>query len=208
MYLPDDFILNDEDAIRAVITENPLANFATNGASGPEMSHLPLVARDESDGLVLYGHFARANPHWKLLDGKAPALAVFSGTEGYISPSWYATKRETGKVVPTWNYVVVHARGIPTILDHGSGTRAAIDMLTDSMEQSRAERWRVADAPEAYTESMMRGIFAFRMVVTDLVAKAKLSQNRTDADIDGAVDGLVEDGETELAEAIRDAKPT
>lgn len=207
MYLPDHFVLDDKVAIRAVIAENPLANFATNGSSGPEVSHLPLIVHDEEDGLVLYGHFARANPHWKMLDGKTPALAVFSGTEGYISPSWYKTKRETGKVVPTWNYVVVHARGVPTILDQGGETRAAIDALTDTMEQPRSEPWRVADAPDAYTESMMRGIVAFRMVVTELVAKAKLSQNRSAADIDGATEGLLEDGATELADAMRDAKP-
>ena len=207
MYLPDHFVLDDKDAIRAVIAASPLANFATNGASGPEVSHLPLVVRDEEDGLVLYGHFARANSHWKVLDGKTPALAVFTGAEGYISPSWYATKQETGKVVPTWNYVVVHARGVPELLDHGVPSRAAIETLTDAMEQPRSDPWQVADAPKAYTESMMRGIVAFRMVVTELAAKAKLSQNRTAADIDGATNGLSADGEVELAAAMRLAKP-
>ena len=207
MYIPDHFVLNDEEEVRAIIAAKPLASFATNGEGGPEVTHLPLVAHDEVDGLVLYGHFARANPHWKMLDGKAPALAVFTGPEGYISPSWYETKHETGKVVPTWNYVVVHARGVPEILTHGPDSREAIDTLTDTMEQPREDRWRVSDAPEPYTESMMRGIVALRMVVTDLKAKAKLSQNRSSADFDGAMDGLTRDGETELAEAMRAAKP-
>jgi len=135
---------------------------------------------------VLYGHFARANPHWKALDGKTPAVAVFRGPHGYISPGWYATKQENGKVVPTWNYVIVHARGIPHLLDPGDPTRGAIDLLTDTMEQPRAEPWKTDDAPERYMEVMMRGIVAFRMVVSDLTAKAKLSQNKTEADVTGA----------------------
>jgi len=207
MYIPDDFRLEDPEAIRAAIAKNPFASFATNGPDGPEVSHLPLIAMDESDGLVLYGHFARANPHWKSLDGKTPALAVFSGPQGYISPNWYATKRETGKVVPTWNYVIVHARGIPKILDHGPESRKALEILTDAMEQPRAEPWRVEDAPEQYTEGMMRGIVAFRMPVTMLEAKAKLSQNRPAADIDGASQGLTSEGMIELAEAMREGKP-
>ena len=207
MYVPDHFVLDDRDTIRAVILENPLANFATNGSTGPEVSHLPLVAHDEAEGLVIYGHFARANPHWKVLDGKTSALAVFTGSEGYISPSWYPTKQETGKVVPTWNYVIVHARGVPELLEHGPQSRVAIDALTDSMEEPRPDPWSVSDAPEPFTESMMRGIVAFRMVVTDLVGKAKLSQNRSNADLDGAIKGLTVDGDTVLADAMRSAKP-
>jgi len=207
MYTPEHFVLDDELAIREVIAAHPLAIFSTNGSNGPEVSHLPLVAHDEDGALVLYGHFARANPHWKMLHGNTPALAVFTGPQGYVSPSWYATKQETGKVVPTWNYVTVHARGIPEILDPGVDSREAIDTLTDSMEQPRAEQWRVADAPASFTEGMMRGIVAFRMIVTELVAKAKLSQNRPAADIDGVINGLAEDDEGSLAEAMRRAKP-
>jgi len=207
MYIPDQFVLDDSDAIRAIVARNPLASFATNGLAGPEISHLPLVAHDEEEGLVLYGHFARANPHWKVLDGKTSALAVFIGPEGYISPSWYATKQETGKVVPTWNYVSVQARGVPEILEHGPQSREAIEVLTNAMERGRPTPWHVADAPPSYTEVMTRGIVAFRMVVNELKAKAKLSQNRSSADVSGATKGLTEDGETELAQAMRNAKP-
>lgn len=207
MYLPDAFKMTDTAAIRAVMTENPFANFATNGAEGPAVSHLPLIIRDEGDALVLYGHFARANSHWKALDGKTPALAIFSGAQGYISPSYYATKQETGKVVPTWNYVVVHARGIPQKLDHGPDSRNALDQLTDSMEQPRADPWKVSDAPDAYTETMMRGIVAFRMVVDTLEAKAKLSQNKPAADIAGVHTGLKRDGSDDLASLMRDVEP-
>ena len=207
MYLPDAFKMTDATAIRSVMNENPFANFATNGPDGPAISHLPLVLRDEDDDLVLYGHFSRANPHWKMLDGSTRALAVFAGEHGYISPGYYPTKQATGKVVPTWNYVVIHARGVPQRLDHGPDSRDALDQLTDSMEQPRSQPWKVADAPDAYTETMMRGIVAFRMVVDTLEAKAKLSQNKPDADIMGACDGLVADGSTELADRMRAAAP-
>ena len=207
MYLPDAFKLTDTDTIRSVMTDNPFANFVTNGPEGPEVSHLPLVIRHEGDSVVLYGHFARANPHWKMLDGVSPALAVFSGPHGYISPRYYATKQETGKVVPTWNYVVVHARGIPQQLDHGPNSRDAIDQLTDSMEQPRDEPWKVSDAPDTYTETMMRGIVAFRMVVDTLEAKAKLSQNKSAADIAGAQEGLARDGLDDMARWMRTAVP-
>jgi len=207
MYLPDAFKLTDADAIRAVMTANPFANFVTNGTEAPALSHLPLVVRNEGEGLVLYGHFARANSHWKALDGKTPALAVFSGPHGYVSPGYYATKQETGKVVPTWNYVVVHARGIPQKLEHGPDSRNALDQLTDEMEQPRDAPWKVADAPDAYTETMMRGIVAFRIVVETLEAKAKLSQNKNAADIAGARDGLARDGSGELAALMQGDLP-
>lgn len=207
MYCPDHFALNDQTTIREIMAAHPLAVFATNGPNGPETTHLPLVVRDEADKMVIYGHFARANPHWKVLDGKTHALAVFTGPEGYISPSWYATKQETGKVVPTWNYVTVQARGIPELLAHGAESREAIDTLTDAMEQPRANPWHVDDAPKKFTESMMRGIVAFRMVVTSLGAKAKLSQNRNAADLDGTIGGLDEDGAINLANAMRSVKP-
>jgi transcriptional regulator len=205
MYLPDEFRLDDRDRILDAIAANPFAALATNGPEGPELTHLPLILRQEAGETVLYGHFARANPHWKALNGTTPAVAAFRGPHGYISPSWYATKQETGKVVPTWNYVIVHARGIPERLEPGTDSRGAIDMLTDTMEQPRAEPWRTDDAPERYMEVMMRGIVAFRMVVTDLSAKAKLSQNKTEADITGAASGLEATGQGELAGLMRAA---
>lgn len=203
MYTPDAFKLDDPEIIRAAMAANPFACFASNGPKGPEITQLPLVLCDEAEGPVIYGHFARANPHWKALDGTAHAVAVFSGAQGYVSPNYYATKQETGKVVPTWNYVTVHARGIPQILEAEGEARHVIDILTDTMEQPRADGWKVADAPAAYTKSMIRGIVAFRMDVTELSAKAKLSQNREAKDIEGTISGLTQDGVTDLAESMR-----
>ena len=202
MYTPDEFILSDTAAIHAAMAANPLAAFATNSEDGPVVTHLPLVARDEGDDLVLYGHFARANPHWKAL-GTAHAVAVFSGPQGYITPSWYETKRATGKVVPTWNYVTVHVRGTPELLPQGDPTRIAVELLTDSMETPRETPWKVADAPERFTETMLRGIVAFRMVATRINATAKLSQNKGEADFNGARNGLAADGATALSQAMR-----
>lgn len=205
MYLPDEFRLDDAETIASAMAANPFAAFATNGPDGPEITHLPLIARQEGGETVLYDHFARANPHWRALDGEVAAVAVFRGPHGYISPGWYATKQETGKVVPTWNYVIVHARGVPETLGPGAPTRTVIDMLTDKMEQPRAAPWETGDAPERYMEVMMRGIVAFRMVVTGLTAKAKLSQNKTEADISGAASGLETEGQDGLATLMRDA---
>lgn len=201
MYNPEHFRMTDPQQIRAAIAANPFACLVTNGAEGPEASHLPLIAEETAQGLVLHGHFARANPHWKALEG-TPALAIFSGAQGYISPGWYATKRETGKVVPTWNYVTIHARGVPELLPPGPESRKTIDFLTDAMEGGRAQPWRTEDAPERFTETMMRGIVAFRMPLTQIEAKAKLGQNRSEADIAGAIDGLREDGHSVLADAM------
>ncbi len=203
MYVPENFRLTDDILIRRVIADYPLAVFTTCGEDGPRITHLPLMLREEGPDLVLYGHFARANPHWKDLLIPRRAVAVFQGPQGYISPDWYATKKETGKAVPTWNYVVVHVRGMPVILEHGAGDRDVVDVQTDAMEQPRDRPWRVADAPERYTETMLRGITAFRMVVDDLTAAAKLSQNKSTADISGVRKGLSDAG----ADALLDVMP-
>ena len=207
MYAPEPFTLTDGAAIRAAMAAHPLAQLATNGPDGPLVTPLPLVARDEAEGLVLYGHFARANPHWQALGEGVPSVAIFTGAQGYVSPGWYATKRETGKVVPTWNYVTVQARGVPLLCEPGAPTREAVEMLTDAMEAARPEPWQVADAPARFTEVMLRGIVAFRMVVTQLDAKAKLSQNRPESDVAGTRDGLAADGHAALSNAVADASP-
>lgn len=201
MYVPDHFVLTDRDAILEVMAANPLAVLASNGPDAPVVTHLPLIAKEEGGEIVLYGHFARANPHWKGL-GDRPALAIFTGPEGYISPGWYATKRETGKVVPTWNYVTVHARGIPRLLDPGADTRMAVDLLTDAMEATREMPWKLDDAPARYTDAMLRGIVAFRMVAASIDAAAKLSQNKSNADFSGARNGLVAEGAVALSDAM------
>jgi transcriptional regulator len=145
-------------------------------------------AGDGSAGL-LRGHVARANPLWREADGQE-VLAVFHGPQGYVSPSWYPSKAETGKAVPTWNYTVVHARGVLRALDDGVWLRAFVDRLTRVHESPRAHPWRMTDAPEDYLEQMLRAIVGIEIAVVAIEAKWKVSQNRSAADRLGVATGL------------------
>lgn len=190
MYIPEAFALIERADMLDVIAAHPFATLATNGADGPVVTQLPLVLETDADGRDwICGHFARANPHWKEADGMS-AVTIFRGADGYITPSWYATKRETGKVVPTWNYVSVEARGPLRVAASGEETRRIVGLLTDTMEQRRAQPWAMADAPPSYTDAMLRGLVAFRVEVTAMVGAAKLSQNKSAADLCGVRDGL------------------
>ena len=190
MYVPKHFALIDRAAILDIVAAHPLAVLTTNGPEGPVATQLPLVIEADGKGRDwVYGHFARANPQWREAEG-AMALAVFRGVDGYVTPDWYATKRETGKVVPTWNYVTVQARGRVELVTARDDAHAIIERLTLAMEGPRARPWAVDDAPRPYIDTMLRGIMAFRMEVTSLTGKAKLSQNKGKADLGGVRDGL------------------
>ncbi len=190
MYVPKEFALIDRAAVFDIIAAHPLAMLTTNGPEGPVATQLPLLIETDSQGRDwVFGHFARANPQWKDAGG-AMALAVFRGADGYVTPDWYATKRETGKVVPTWNYITVQARGRIDLVEAHGEAHAIIERLTNVMERPRAQPWAVNDAPRPYIDAMLRGLVAFRMEVTSLVGKAKLSQNKGEADLAGVRDGL------------------
>ncbi len=152
-------------------------------------THLPLMVRDK----YLVGHLARANPHWQLLDTKADSLAIFSGVNGYISPSLYATKNETGKVVPTWNYEAVHVYGRLEVIDDAAQLLQVVTTLTDQYEERREAPWKVTDAPDAYIAAQLRGIVAVVLHITALHGVRKLSQNKTAADRNGVIAGLTEE---------------
>jgi transcriptional regulator len=151
---------------------------------------LPLFF-DESEGEhgVLYGHLAKANPHWRSVS-IGEAVAVFMGPDAYITPSWYAVKRETGKVVPTWNYVTVHAHGPVEFFDDPQRLTEVVTRLTRLYEEPRAEQWHVTDAPADYIAAQLRGIVGVRLPITRLEGKKKMSQNRPDADRQGVAAGL------------------
>nr|HEV8009491.1 FMN-binding negative transcriptional regulator [Bradyrhizobium sp.] len=158
MYIPPAFKDDDLDSIRATIRAARLANLVTATADGPIATPLPLFL-DESEGErgVLYGHVAKANPQWRA----APigdALAIFMGPEAYVTPSWYATKQETGKVVPTWNYIAVHAYGPVEFFEEAERLLQVVTRLTNRHEQSRAEPWAVSDAPGDFVAAQLRGI--------------------------------------------------
>jgi transcriptional regulator len=182
MYTPPAFKDDDLDSIRATIRAARLANLVTATADGPIATPLPLFL-DESEGErgVLYGHVAKANPQWRA----APigdALAIFMGPEAYVTPSWYATKQETGKVVPTWNYIAVHAYGPVEFFEEAERLLQVVTRLTNRHEQSRAEPWTVSDAPGDFVAAQLRGIVGVRIPVTRFEGKRKMSQNRHETD--------------------------
>ncbi len=191
MYLQAAFREEDLATMHAAMRATNLMTLVTQGADGLQASHVPVLL-DETNGLngTITGHLSRANEQWQKTDTSLPALAMFRGPDAYISPSWYATKREHGKVVPTWNYVAVHAHGPIKFFDDREQLRGIVTGLTDRHEAGRAEPWAVADAPDDYVEAMLKGIIGFELVIDRLEGKWKMSQNRGEADRRGVVDGL------------------
>ena len=191
MYLPSAFRQDDLAELHAQMQASPFALLTSAGAAGMLASHLPLLlAPDEGEFGTLYGHFARANPHWRDLQGGAEALAVFSGPDAYISPGWYPAKAEHGKVVPTWNYIAVHARGPVELIEEPERLLQIVSRLSDQHESGRERPWAVSDAPREYIDSMLRAIVGFALPIRRLEGKWKLGQNRSAADQAGVRDGL------------------
>jgi transcriptional regulator len=198
MYQPphfrEDRLAVQHDLIRA----HPLGLVITAGPGGLMANAIPfLVNPAASERGTLRGHFARANPQLRELAAVEECLVVFQGPQAYITPNWYATKRETGKVVPTWNYVTVHAWGRPTICDDIAWLRRQIDDLTRSREETRSPSWHVTDAPEDFIASQAKGIVGVEIAIMRIEGKWKVSQNRPQADRVGVIDGLREEGGTQ-----------
>jgi transcriptional regulator len=190
LYVPR-FNAIDPDDVRPFVHAVGTAQLVTVGEDGtPDATFLPVLW--EGDRLV--GHLARANAHWRRIVDGSPGLAIVTGADTYVSPSWYATKAEHGKVVPTWNYSVVHLRGAVTVHDDPAWVRGLVTRLTDRHEQPRAEPWAVTDAPADYVDKNLRPIVGVELVVASVEAKAKLSQNRSDADRAGVAAGLAAEG--------------
>ena len=191
MYLPAAFRQSDIAQLHAQILAHPFALLASTGSEGVQASHLPLLLEpDEGEFGTLYGHFARANPHWRELQQDGEALAVFSGTDAYVSPSWYAAKAEHGKVVPTWNYIAVHARGSLELIEEPERLLRIVSCLSERHEATRPQPWAVSDAPRDYLGAMLRAIVGFALPIRRLEGKWKLGQNRSAADQRGVRDGL------------------
>jgi len=190
MYIPDHFREDRPEVLRGAVRH---IGFATLVTEGLEANHLPMLL----EGNVLRGHVARANPVWKKGDGDA--LAVFLGPHAYISPNWYPSKAETGKAVPTWNYIAVHARGRMRWIDDAEWLRAHVGQLSATHEAGRDVPWMISDAPAGYIDSMLRGIVGFELSIQMLEGKWKLSQNRDEADRAGTREGLRRDGREDVA---------
>ena len=191
MYSPSSFAIKELDELHQQIVATRLAMVVTHGEQGLQASHLPLLFKpDEGPNGTLYGHFARANPQWKELQDGAEALVIFAGADAYVSPGFYPSKAEHGKVVPTWNYVAVHAYGTAEVFTDADRLRDLVSALTDRHEAGRNNPWKVADAPAEYIDAMLKAIVGFALPIERLEGKRKLSQNRSPADIAGVREGL------------------
>jgi transcriptional regulator len=189
MYRPSHFEQHDAAALHALMREHPLATLVTQQAAGITADAIPLEYDAASH--TLRGHVARANPLWREAAGQ-PVLAVFNGPQAYITPSWYPSKAATHKVVPTWNYTLVHAHGVLRAVEDAPWLHALVSGLTAHHEAPRAAPWAVADAPDDYVQQMLRAIVGIEIPVERLIGKWKISQNRSDADRLGVAAGLAE----------------
>lgn len=191
MYQPP---LNREDrpeVMHQLIREQPLGLLISAGSQGLLANSIPFVLHtDDVSPAVLECHMAIANPQWRDLTHGAEVLIVFQGPQAYVTPSWYPAKREHGKTVPTWNYVVVQVRGKAYAVEDRAWLMRHLNELTDQNEAPLPEPWKVSDAPDSYVDSMLKGIKAVRIEVTSMAGKWKLSQNRSRADRKGVVHGL------------------
>ena len=192
MYVPRAFAENDIKALHQQMQGTPLAVLATYTDTGLIASHVPLLLNpDEGANGTLYGHLARANPHSKALAEGTETLVIFAGEQAYISPSFYPSKAEHGKAVPTWNYLAVHAYGTTEVFEDAERLLALVSRLSSKHEAGRPEPWAVSDAPVDYIDSMLKAIVGFRLPITRLDGKRKLSQNRDAADQAGVRQGLL-----------------
>lgn len=200
MYLPAHFEETRSEVLHALMREHPFATLMTHGADGLTANHLPLhFAADVAPLGVLQGHVARANPLWRE-PANAEVLVIFHGPQAYVTPSWYPTKREHGKAVPTWNYAVVHAHGRLRTIDDPAWLRAQLESLVARHEAGFADPWRIADAPPDYIDKMLAAIAGIEITITRLQGKWKVSQNQPPANRAGVVAGLRQQG---TADAVR-----
>jgi transcriptional regulator len=206
MYLPSAFEETRPDLIADFLVAHPLAQLVTMTDEGLVATPLPLLYEPSTDGLgSLVGHVARANRQWAEASTTVEALAIFTGANAYVSPNWYPSKGQHGKVVPTWNYETVHVRGLFVAHDEPEWTRALVTRLTQRHESQFDAPWAVEDAPPDYIESMLRAIVGIEVRITSIQAKRKLSQNRSADDIAGTIAGLTEVGgpSAQVADAMR-----
>ena len=206
MYVPKHFAVADADVID-LLRHHGAADLVTATADGLVATFLPFVF-DPTVGErgALLGHVARNNDQWRR-PPVGDALVIVRGPDAYITPSWYAAKTEHGRVVPTWNYVTAHVYGRLVVHDDPSWVQALVRRLTAKHESGFDRPWSVDDAPERYIAGQLRAIVGLELVISRIEAKAKLSQNRPAADIDGVIEGLATVGETDSADAVRAARP-
>lgn len=197
MYLPPYHAETDVAVMQSLIHAHPLGTWVLAGETGLEANHIPFVL-DPARGPhgTLRAHVARANPVWHALSGDTDSLVIFQGPQSYISPSWYPSKQVDGKVVPTWNYTVVHARGVARAVDDPAWVHQLITDLTQANESSRPQPWQVSDAPTDFIAQMAKAIVGIEIVLTGIEGRWKLSQDETLPDRHGTVAGLAAQGDS------------
>jgi transcriptional regulator len=196
MYIPQSFEERDVAILHALVRSHPLGIWVTPANGELVVNHIPFILDSTHEPFgMLRGHVARANAVWKAASTQVESVVVFQGPQSYITPSWYPAKQEHGKVVPTWNYAVVHAHGMPRVIDDTEWLRRLVEELTNVHESTRAIRWRVSDAPSTYIDAQLRAIVGIEIPIARLVGKWKASQNRSLSDRRGVVAGLNENGD-------------
>lgn len=203
MYLPKHFAEPRIEVMHELMRAHPLATLVTRSSNGLDANHIPLqLVADATPFGTLQGHVARANPVWQDFDSDAEVLVIFQGPEAYVSPSWYATKKETGKAVPTWNYAVVHAHGTLRVIDDASWLRAQIEALTTRNEASLPHPWAVSDAPDDYIEKMIAAVVGIEIEITRISGKWKVSQNQPAENQPGIIEALRSNGNSAMADLV------
>lgn len=210
MYLPKLFEENSLEVMQQLMRDRPLATVVTLSSQGLNANHIPLhFAAIENSYGVLRGHVARSNSIWSDLQNEE-VLAIFHGPESYVSPSWYATKKETGKVVPTWNYAVVHAHGALSVIDDPAWIRTQLEALTDQQEEPHSKPWAVADAPHEYAQILLEAVVGIEIKITKLSGKWKVSQNQppqNQAGVISGLDGLKQPEAVAMADLMKHRQP-
>jgi transcriptional regulator len=191
MYTPAAFIEPRVETMHQLMREYPLASLVTLTQSGLAANHIPLLITPDTTAYgTLQGHIARANPLWRTFRAEVEAMAIFQGPDAYISPAWYPTKQETGKVVPTWNYAVVHAHGTLRIIDDAGWVRRQIEQLTARQEAASTPPWQLTDAPAPFIDNLLAAVVGIEITITRLEGKWKASQNQPERNRAGVVAGL------------------
>jgi len=204
MYIPEHFLIKNLEVIHQIIQTNPLGVLVAMTPEGLDANHIPFEL-DAGRG-VLTAHVARANPVWQECKDGAEVLVIFRGNESYISPNWYPSKHETHRLVPTWNYEVVHVHGRLTVQDQEKFVRGVVGRLTRRHEATEPKPWKMGDSAPEYIDGMLKAIVGIEIAITRLEGKAKLSQNREDRDRLNAAEVLSTQGEVGLARAMQSAK--
>ncbi len=196
MYIPASFNECRIEKLHELIVICPLGLLVTHGSNGLEASPIPfLLYTGEGEHGVLRAHLARANPHWKLLTGQVECLIVFQGPQGYVTPSWYPSKSDTHKVVPTWNYATVQVRGKPQVTEDAAWLRRQLGDLTAFHEGLRPQPWSVSDAPAEYITNQMKAIIGIEIPISHIEGKWKMSQNKDKTDREGVINGMLSDAD-------------